>query len=108
MKKALLAAIAAALIAQIGLAETDSLSRVFLPGRAVLDLDGDGFPEKPAVTVVIPDKPTAAEAALAADIAARVDFESLTVEFGLVRRESEVPGAASLPLPNLVEGDEKA
>jgi Zinc carboxypeptidase len=102
MKKTLLAVVATLLLAQAGLAETDSLSRLFLPGRAVLDLDGDGFPEKPAVTIVVPDKPTAAEAALAADIAARVNFESLAVEFGLVRHESEVAGAASLPLPILV------
>ncbi|MCX6569387.1 MAG: hypothetical protein NT147_10120, partial [Candidatus Aminicenantes bacterium] len=80
----------------------ESLSRLFGPGKAVLDLDGDGFPEKPAVAIIIPDKPTAREVALAADIAARVNFESLAVDFGLVRRESEVAGRQSLPFPILI------
>ncbi|MCX6571337.1 MAG: M14 family metallopeptidase [Candidatus Aminicenantes bacterium] len=86
----------------VGLAEVDSLSQLFGPGKAVLDLDGDGFPEKPAVTIIIPDKPTAREVALAADIAARVNFESLAVDFGLVRRESEVASRQSLPFPILI------
>ena len=105
MKKTLLAAFAALVLAQAGLAETDSLSRLFLPGRAVLDLDGDGFPEKPAVTILLSDKPTAGELALAADIAARVNFESLAVDFGLVRRESEIGGGATPPLPILIGGN---
>jgi hypothetical protein len=85
-----------------GLAAVDSLSQLFGPGKAVLDLDGDGFSEKPAVTIIIPDKPTAREIALAADIAARVNFESLAVDFGLVRRESEVAGRQSFPFPILI------
>jgi hypothetical protein len=105
MKKTVLAAFAALVLAHAGLAETDSLSRLFLPGRAVLDLDGDGFPEKPAVTVILADKPTAGELALAADIAARANFESLAVDFGLVRRESEIGGGATPPLPILIGGN---
>jgi hypothetical protein len=80
----------------------DSLSQLFGRGKAVLDLDGDGFPEKPAVAIIIPDKPTAREVALAADIAARVNFESLAVDFGLVRHESDVAGRQSLPFPILI------
>jgi len=83
-------------------ATVDSLSQLFGPGIAVLDLDGDGFPEKPAVTIIIPDKPTAREVALAADIAARVNFESLAVDFGLVRRESEVTARQPIPFPILI------
>ena len=83
-------------------AAVDSLSQLFGPGMAVLDLDGDGFPEKPAVTIIIPDKPTAHEVALAADIAARVNFESLAVDFGLVRRESEVASRQPIPFPILI------
>jgi hypothetical protein len=105
MRKALLAALAAAVLVQSGLAEVDSLSRLFAPGKAVLDLDGDGFPEKPALTVIIPDKPTAREIALAADIAARANFESLAVDLGLVRHESEAVGPQALPLPILVGGN---
>ena len=90
MKKAIIAACAAVLFAQTGLAGADSLSRLFLPGRAILDLDGDGFPEKPALTIILSDRATPAEQALAADIAARANFESLAIDFGLVKRESEM------------------
>ncbi len=104
MKKALLAAVAALFLVQPALAEVDSLARLFAPGKAVLDLDGDGFPEKPALTIVVPDKATAAELALAADIAARANFESLAVDFGLVRRESEFLSSSTAALPILVGG----
>ena len=102
MRKALFAALAALALAQAGTAGVDSLSRLFVPGKAVLDLDGDGFPEKPAVTIIIPDKPSSVESALAADIAARTNFESLAVAFGLVRRESEVAGTPAVPFPILI------
>jgi hypothetical protein len=102
MRKALIAALAAFVLAGAGMADVDSLSRLFIPGKAVLDLDGDGFPEKPALTIIIPDKSTSVETVLAADIAARANFESLAIDFGLVRRESEIAGAASLPLPILI------
>jgi hypothetical protein len=102
MKKALFTACTALLFAQIGLADTDSLSRIFLPGRAVLDLDGDGFPEKPALTIILADRATPGELALAADIAARANFESLAIDFGLVRRESEIAGASPSALPVLI------
>ena len=102
MKKALLVAFAALVLVQPALAEVDSLSKLFAPGKAVLDLDGDGFPEKPALTVVVPDKPTAAELALAADIAARANFESLAVDFGLVRRESEFLSSSTAAVPILI------
>ncbi len=106
MKKALIAACAALAFTPLVLAAAgpDSLSRLFLPGRAVLDLDGDGFPERPALTIVVPDAPTRAEMLLAADIAARTNFESLAVDFGLVRRESELAGAAAPALAVYVGG----
>ncbi|HOW86585.1 MAG TPA: M14 family metallopeptidase [Candidatus Aminicenantes bacterium] len=104
MKKALLAACAALALVPAVLAGTDSLSRLFKPGQAVLDLDGDGFPEKPALAVIVPDKPTPAELALAADIAARTNFESLAVDFGLVRRESDLAGVPAASIPVFVGG----
>lgn len=104
MKRTLVAAFAALALAQTLPADIDSLSRLFLPGRAVLDLDGDGFPERPALTIVVPDQPTARELALAADIAARLNFESLAVEFGLVKSESEIDGAAPPRFPVLIGG----
>lgn len=102
MKRAFLAALAALALTPLVTADTDSLSRVFTPGRVLLDLDGDGFPDKPSLTVVVPDKPTASELALAADIAARANFESLAVEFGLVRRESDLAADPALPFPILI------
>jgi hypothetical protein len=102
MKKQLLAALAVLACLQALPADVDSLSKLFLPGKAVLDLDGDGFPDKPALTIVVPDRPTAGEMALAADIAARANFESLAVEFGLVRLESDLSGAPSSSLPILI------
>jgi hypothetical protein len=71
-------------------ADIGSLSHVFLHGNGLKDTDGDGLADKVALTIVIPDNPTASELAVAADIAARANFESLAQEFGLVKRESEV------------------
>jgi hypothetical protein len=102
MKKLPIAAFAVLILLHSGFAEVDSLSRLFGPGKAVLDLDVDGFPEKPALTIIVPDKPTAREVALAADIAARANFESLAVAFGLVRRESEVLSRQAVSFPILV------
>lgn len=104
MRKPLIIALTALLLCRAGVAADGSLSRFLLPGTAVLDLDGDGFPEKPAVTIVIPDQPTARELALAADIAARVNFESLALDFELVRRESEIKGRRDLAGLILVGG----
>ncbi len=104
MKRALIIALTTLFLGPAGYAREADLARIFLPGRAVLDADGDGFPEKPSVTIVIPDRPTARELALAADIAARVNFESLALDFGLVRRESEVRGRRDLPGLILVGG----
>lgn len=71
-------------------AQVASLSHVFQPGRGLRDNDGDGWPDRVALHVVIADGATAAEAALAADIAARANLESLVVDMALVRRESEL------------------
>ncbi len=102
MKRAFWVACAALVMAQAAGADVDSLSRLFVPGRAVLDLDGDGFPDKPVLTIIVPDKPSGSELALAADIAARANFESLAVEFGLVRRESDAAADPTVALPILV------
>lgn len=83
-------------------AEVASLSHLFAPGWGVQDLDGDGVPERVALTVIIPDNATAAELALAADIAARANFESLVPDFKLIRRESEVENWDALPTPILI------
>ncbi len=83
-------------------AELASLSHLYTLGKTIHDLDGDGLGEKIALAIIIPDNPTAAELALATDIAARVNLESLSQDFGLVRRESEVESWESLPNPILI------
>jgi len=83
-------------------AQVASLAHLFAAGRGVQDLDGDGLPERVALTVIIPDNATAAELALAADIAARANFECLVPDFKLIRKESEVENWESLPTPILI------
>jgi len=89
-------------VAAAGTADIGSLSQLFVPGKAVLDTDGDGLPDRVALTVIIPDNPTPAELALAADIAARANFESLAQSFSLVKRESEVADLEKAENPVLI------
>ena len=72
-------------------AEVGNLAHLLVTGKGVADTDGDGIPDRPALTIIIPDNPTPAELALAADIAARTNFECLAQSFALVKRESEIP-----------------
>ena len=70
--------------------DIDSLSRVFQLGGGLLDRDGDSLAETIALRIIIPDFPTAEELAIASDIAARANLESLVIDFGLVQRESDM------------------
>jgi hypothetical protein len=70
-------------------AEIQSLSDVFSLGKGIIDQDKDGFADKVALCIIIPDEPTACEIAAASDIAARANFDSLIVDFSLVKKESE-------------------
>ncbi len=107
MKKILTAGVLGLLLSFPGLAETPSLSNLFTPGITVLDLDGDGYGDKIALSIIVPDKPGVHELCLAADIAARINLESLSLDFGLVRRESEASDRAVIPFPVLL-GDSLA
>jgi len=102
MRRSLLAALLPLFLALPARAELSSLSQLYAQGKTLQDLDGDGFADKVVLTVVIPDNASSAEIALAADIAARVNFESLAQDPDLVRRESEVEDWESLPNPILV------
>ncbi len=102
MKRTLIAALLPLLLARPGLAELSSLSQLYAQGKTIQDLDGDGHGEKIAMAIIIPDDPSAAEIALASDIAARVNLESLAEDFALVHRESEVTSWESLPNPILI------
>lgn len=102
MKKIWIAVAVGLLLSSSGYAQVASLSHLFSLGRTIMDLDGDGLGEKPALTIVIPDHPSACELALAADISARANLESLALDFGLVRRASEAGNLEGLPCPILI------
>jgi hypothetical protein len=89
-------------------AEFTSLSNVFHLGNGILDLDKDGFADKVAICVVIPDDPTAIEIAAASDIAARANFDSLVVDFSLVKQESEFNASSVPAFPILIGSNLKA
>jgi hypothetical protein len=72
-----------------GTAEIGSLSHIFLLEKGLQDLDGDHLADKIAFSVLIPAQPSAAEIAVAADIAARANLESLSQDLALVKKESE-------------------
>ena len=66
-----------------------SLSQMFEPGVSLLDKDKDGFSDAVALRLIVPDSPTAQEMALASDIAGRANLESLVLDLGLVKKESD-------------------
>ncbi len=69
--------------------EIMSLTHVFHLQKTLLDNDVDGFADKIALCIVIPDVPTPYERAAAAEIAARANMESLVVDFDLIKTETE-------------------
>ena len=85
-----------------GMAETSSLSQIFLLGKGIKDLDKDSLGEKVSLHIIIPDMPTACELAVAGDIAARANLESLVIDFSLVKKESEVKSIQNLENPILI------
>ena len=83
-------------------AEFKSLSDVFHLGKGILDLDHDGLAERISLCIVIPDEPSAFEIAAASDIAARANFDSLVVDFSLVKKESDFDMNSSSTHPILI------
>ena len=90
------------LLASPAASEDFSLSRLFQKGKTLLDKDGDGLSETIALAIIIPDNPLAEEAALATDLAARMNLESLALDFKLVYLESEVRDFSRLKNPVLI------
>lgn len=86
----------------VSYSQTLNLSQIFGQGRTLFDEDGDGLSEKIEVNIIIPDNPTAIESALAAEIAARFNLESLALNFDLVKKESEIRNFSSLNNPILI------
>ena len=83
-------------------AELKSLSDVFHLGKGILDQDKDGLADGIALCIVIPDEPSAFEMAAASDIAARANFDSLVVDFSLVKKESDFHKIPSSTHPILI------
>lgn len=101
MSKKLLNGILIALLASsLNAGEIKSLANVFSLGQGLKDMDGDGRADGLAFSIVIPDRPTPAEMALAADIAARASLEVLSQDPALVKTETEAAG--STPAADLI------
>jgi len=79
-----------------------SLTHVFQIHKGLLDKDKDGFADKIALCIVIPDAPTPYERAAASEIAARANLESLVVDFTLIKTESEFHKSSSPAHPILI------
>lgn len=102
MKRTLLLAMIISIAFGAAWAEIGSLAHLFLLGKGIKDTDGDNLTDKISLCLVIPDNPSAVELAVAADIAARANIESLVQDFSLVKRESEVPDIERAENPILI------
>lgn len=90
---------------QSGEGEISSLSQIFLKGKAIQDTDKDQLPDKISFQIVIPDNASACALAVASDIAARANLESLAVDFSVVRKESEVNTDENSKIPIFIGKD---
>ena len=61
-------------------AQPESLAALYALGGAVSDTNGDGVADRLNARVVLPGSPSAAEVAIAADLAARLGFETLALD----------------------------
>lgn len=105
--KAFLFLIVFLFLVSLGTAEIKSLSQVFLLGKGIKDQDKDEFADNISINIIIPDNPNAHELALAGDIAARANLESLVVDFSLVKKDSEVKNVPELENPILIGANSK-
>ena len=64
-------------------AQPESLATLYELGGAVADTNGDGVADRLRARVVLGDSPSAAEVAAAADIAARLGFETMALDLPL-------------------------
>ncbi len=70
------------------------LATLFDPGNLVLDENGDGVPDRLGAALILPPAPTDAERAAAAEIAARLGFETMALDLPL--RRAPRPGEISI------------
>jgi hypothetical protein len=83
----------------VGIAKISCLSEIFLLGKGIQDSDRDNLGDKVALQIIIPDSPSVYELAVAADMAARANLESLALDFSIVRKESEIQKLPGLENP---------
>ncbi len=103
MRRFLLLALALAVVAfNVWGENIDSLSQIFLTGKGIKDTDNDSYADQISLRIIIPDNPNPYELALASDLAARVNLDSLVVDLSLVKKESEMQGKKALRFPVLV------
>ncbi len=86
----------------LGAGQFDCLSQLFQVGKGIHDIDGDGFAETLKLAVVIPDIPNSHELAVAGDLAARLNLESLALDFSCVWKESELKDLPADRIPVLI------
>jgi len=91
-KKSILLLIFVLFFVHMTQAESLSLAGIFELKKGLLDRDGDSLADTVALRILVPDQPTSQELALASDIAARANLESLVVDFDLVQKESSGRG----------------
>ena len=72
------------------------------PNGLTRDTNGDGIADSVAARVIVPANPTVEDSLAAANIAARLGFETSALTLPLVVRDSEVPQPAGLMAPVLV------
>jgi murein tripeptide amidase MpaA len=81
----------------------DSLSSIFSgPALALKDTNGDGLADAVAARVIVPAQPTADEVEAAANIAARLGYETTALTLPVVVRDDEVKDGRSIPLPIVI------
>ncbi|MFW6131093.1 MAG: M14 family metallopeptidase [Candidatus Aminicenantaceae bacterium] len=79
-----------------------SLSHIFLQGKGITDQDSDQIPDDISLNIIIPDNPNAYEICVAGDLAARANFESLAVDFSIIKKESDMKPRRNIPYPILI------
>src|SRR6185369_13806259 len=72
-----------------------SLSEFFLPGVVFQDRNGDGAIDFVDARLVLGERPSSAELAAAADIAARLGFETSAMDLPMVRLQPDTTYDAS-------------
>ena len=77
---AVVLSLAVVLAAAPAAAQPESLAALYALGGAVSDTNGDGVADRLNARVVLPGSPTAAQVAIAADLAARLGFETLALD----------------------------